>query len=78
MISFDINRFEIEIKRHAFIRAVQRRISPEMIEACIRSGKLKRFGKNNVRLIKQYKNFSVICVGEICADKIKIMTITVK
>lgn len=46
-----------------------------MVEATIKSGKIKRFGKNNVKLIKEYKKFKIICVGEITGDKIKIITI---
>jgi len=46
-----------------------------MVEATIKGGKIKRFGKNNVKFIKNYKNFTVICVGEIISNKIKILTI---
>ena len=46
-----------------------------MIEATLKGGKIKRFGKNNVKFIKKYKKFTVICVDEIVGDKIKIVTI---
>ena len=71
----DITKYEIEIKRHAFIRALEREITPDMIEATLKGGKIKRFGKNNVKFIKKYKKFTVICVDEIVGDKIKIITI---
>ena len=71
----DITKYEIEIRRHAFIRALEREITPDMIEATLKGGKIKRFGKNNVKFIKKYKKFTVICVDEIVGDKIKIITI---
>jgi len=78
MISFDINRFEIEIKKHASIRAMQRGITFKMIKVAIRSGKIERFGKCNLRFTKNYKNFKLICVDEICGNTIKIVTVVIK
>ena len=52
MISMNISQYEIEIKRHAFIRAMERGITPDMIEATIKGGTVKRFGENNVKFIK--------------------------
>ena len=40
----DITQYEIEIKRHAFIRSSERKITPDMVEATIKGGKIKRFG----------------------------------
>jgi len=74
----NISQFDIEIKRHALIRAIKRGITPDMIEATIKGGKIKRFGKNNVKFIKRYKQFTVICVDEIIGHKIKIITIEKK
>ena len=74
----NISQYEIEIKRHAFIRAMQRGITPDMIEATIKGGSVKRFGKNNVKFIKRYKHFHVICVDEIIGNSIKIITIEKK
>lgn len=65
------NDYEIEIKHHAFIRALQRKITPDRIENCIKNGGIERFGKNYIRFISK----SVICVGEISGLKIKIITI---
>ena len=78
MISMNITQYEIEIKRHAFIRAMERGITPDMIEATIKGGTVKRFGKNNVKFIKKYKHFHVICVDEIIGHRIKIVTIEKK
>ena len=78
MISMDISKYEIEIKQHAFIRAMERGITPDMIEATLKCGTIKRFGKNNIKLIRKYKHFQVICVDEIIGNKIKIVTIEKK
>lgn len=37
----NISQYEIEIKRHAFIRAMERGITPEMREATIKGGTVK-------------------------------------
>lgn len=67
----DRTQYEIEIRHHAFIRAMERRIHPDLIENCIKNGSINRFGKNYVKFITK----SVICVGEIIGLKIKIITI---
>ena len=71
----DVTKYDFQIKRHAFIRAMQRNVIPDMIEATLKGGKIKRFGKNNVKFYKEYKDFTVICVDEIIGNKIKIVTI---
>lgn len=67
----DRKGYEIEIKHHAFLRAMQRGITPNLIENCINNGAIERFGKNYVKFISK----STICVGEIAGLKIKIVTI---
>ena len=67
----DRKNYEIEIKHHAFIRALQRGITPDLIESCIKSGSIKIFGKNYIKFISK----STICIGEITGLKIKIITI---
>ncbi len=74
----DITQYDFEIRRHAFIRAVQRGVTPDMIEAALKGGKIERFGKNNLRFVKEYKRFTVICVDQIIGTKIKIVTIETK
>ncbi len=74
----DTEKYEFEIKRHAFIRAMQRNVSPDMIEATLKGGKIEKFGKNNIRFMKKYKRFDVICVGEINNMKVKIFTVEIK
>jgi len=78
MISMNISQCEIDIKRHAFIRAMERGITPDMIEATIKGGKVKKFGKNNVKFSKKYKHCTVICIDEIIGQRIKIVTIEKK
>lgn len=67
----DINKYEIEIKHHAFKQASKRGISPDLIEDVLLTGKVKRFGKQGIKFITK----SIICVGEISGLKIKIITI---
>jgi len=74
----DITQYEFEIRRHALIRAMQRGITPDMIEATLKGGKIVKFGKNNLKFIKAYKRFTVICVDQIIGTKIKIVTIETK
>lgn len=74
----DVTQCDIEIKRHAFIRAMERNVTPDMIEATLKGGKIERFGKHNIRFIKDYKRFTVICVGQMICTRIKIFTIETK
>jgi hypothetical protein len=77
MISNSINlcNYEFEIRRHAFIRAIERGVTPDMIEATLKGGKIIRHGKNRLKFLKRYKRFCVICIDEVCGTKIKIVTI---
>ena len=74
----DITQYEFEIKRHALIRAMQRGVTPDMVEATLKGGKIVRFGKNNLKFYKKYKMFTVVCVDQIIGTKIKIVTIEIK
>jgi hypothetical protein len=70
------NRWEIEILTHAAIRARQRGILGDVIEATIKGGKLEEFGKNYIKFVKEYKRGKVVCVGEKKGiNKIDILTI---
>lgn len=73
-----LRHYELEISHHAFIRAMERGVMPDMIEATLLGGKLKRFGKHGIKLSKKYKRFEVICVGEIKGQVLKIITIETK
>ena len=74
----DITQYDFEIKRHAFIRALERNVTPNMIEATLKGGKIEKFGKCNIRFIKNYKRFRVICVGQMSGTRIKIFTVETK
>jgi len=54
---------------------MKRGITPDMVEATLKGGKIKKFGKNNLKFYKKYKNFIVICVDQVVGTKIKIVTI---
>ena len=75
MILMDISKYDIEIKRHAFIRAMEREIHPDMIEEAILKGKMEKFGKHGVKFINYGAKKTIICVGEIIGTKIKIITV---
>ncbi len=77
-MKIDISKCDIEIKRRAFLQALKRGIHPDFVEATIKGGKVKRFGKNYVKFIKAYKSVDIICVGQIVGDIIKIITIEKK
>ena len=63
--------YDIEIKHHALTRAMQRSITPDLVENCIKNGSIKTFGKNYIKFISK----SIICIGEMSGLKIKIITI---
>ena len=65
----------VVITKHADVRAEQRGITASMIEATINGGKIKRFGRNRMKFIKEYKQGKVVCVDEIRKDYIRIATI---
>jgi len=75
MISIDLTGCEIVICRHAMLRANERGITPDMVEATIKGGKVTKYGKNKIKFKKKYKRFHVICVDEITGDCIKIVTV---
>ncbi|MBI2670622.1 hypothetical protein HYX18_01420 [Candidatus Woesearchaeota archaeon] len=67
----DRTKYDIEIKHHVFVRAMQRGINPDLIERTITNGKIEKFGKNYIKFISK----SVICIGEISGLKLKVITI---
>ena len=66
----DITQYEIEIRRHALIRAMQRGVTPDMVEATLNGGKIKRFGKNN---LKHEKIQRIFCVPKIAKQFFRIL-----
>jgi hypothetical protein len=53
----DITQCDLEIKRHAFIRAMERGVSPDMIEATLKGGRIEVFAKHTMSgLLKNIKD----------------------
>jgi hypothetical protein len=78
MIYRDIIRgkWEVQLTTHAIMRAKDKGIYPFMIYATIKGGRIKKFGKNYVKFIMNYKKGTVICVGERKSSNIiKILTV---
>ena len=73
-----VGGYKIIISKHAFERALQRRIHPDLIEDTLLSGKMKKSGKNRVRFEKKFKEFIIVCVDEIIGNIVKIVTIESK
>ena len=66
----DITQYEFEIKRHALMRAMQRGVTPDMVEATLKGGKIVRFGKNN---LKHEKIQRIFCVPKIASQFLRIL-----
>ncbi len=71
----DISRYQIEISRHAFIRALQRGIDPDAIEDVLQNGKIERYGKQGIKFVQRGSKRTLICIGELVNERIKIFTI---
>ena len=70
------DKMDIIISHHAFIRAIERKIYPDMIEATLKNGRIEKFGKCFVRFVMDYKYGTVVCIGERITDnKVLIKTI---
>ena len=74
----DRTKYDIEIKHHVFVRAIERHITPDRIEDTINNGSIELFGNDRIKFIKQGDKRSLICVGEIRGTKIVIFTIETK
>ena len=71
----DIPQYDLVVKRHVFERAMQRGIHPDMIEDTLLKGKVKRFGKHGIKFINKGSKRTIICVGELVGNRLKILTI---
>lgn len=70
--------YKIVLTRHAFVRAMQRGVSPDLIEDALQTGNMKKQGKGRVKFEKRFKQFTVVCVDEITGNVIRIVTIEKK
>lgn len=75
---FDIRKYDIEIKHHVFIRAMQRGLSPDIIEDVIKNGEVEEFGNDRIKFIRKGSKKTIICVGEIRGMTISIFTVETK
>ena len=71
----DISNCEIVIKRHVFEQAMKRGIHPDLIEDTIHKGKVKKFGKHGIKFVNKDSKRTLICVGELVGNNLKIITI---
>jgi len=72
------NIYKIEITKHAYFRAYQRGITPDLIYSSIRCGKIIRFSKNHLKFVNKRKKNTIICVDEIRDSRIIIVTVEIK
>lgn len=64
------------ISVHAIKQARKRLIAfPDQVYEVLTTGKIKRFGKNHLKIIKKSENKSIICIGIYDGDSIIIKTI---
>lgn len=67
---------QIVIKTHAIKRAREKKIAfPDHVYQVLKTGKVRRFGKNGIKFIKKSEKGSIICVGEDLGNIIIIKTI---
>ncbi len=71
----DVSQYNIRIRNHALIRAVERGIHPDLIEDALREGKIKRYGNDGVKFISKGSKRTIICVGQVAGSRIVIFTI---
>lgn len=70
------NKWMIKLSEHALRQAFSAWITPDMIVATIKTGKMKWFGKNFVDFINEYKIGRIVCRGCVKENNI-ILIITV-
>lgn len=71
----DISKYDVEIKRHVFMRAMERGVHPDLIEDTLQKGKVERYGKHGVKFVSKGSKRTIICVGQIAGTRITIFTI---
>jgi len=73
------NRWTIYLTKHAYWQSAKRGIPIDMVEATLRNGAIKEFGKNFVKIESRYKRGCIVCVGEKKAEnKIDIFTVEIR
>ena len=72
----DLNRYELEITRHASQQAWHRGIDSQLIRHALRHGTVERFGKHGIKFICTGTKRTIICVGHCIGTRIRIFTVT--
>ncbi|HLC79771.1 MAG TPA: hypothetical protein VJG83_05120 [archaeon] len=68
-------KYEIIFMRHAILRAIERNITPDVVENAVMTGSFHRFGKNRMKIIKKLRKMQIVCIDEIIGNTIKIVSI---
>lgn len=64
------------ISRHAILRARKRDITfPDQVYGAIATGKVQKFAKNHLKIVKRTKKGIIICVGMDTGNSIIIKTV---
>ncbi|MBI2139167.1 DUF4258 domain-containing protein [Candidatus Woesearchaeota archaeon] len=71
----DLSKYDVVIKRHAFMRALERGVHPDLIEAALQKGRVERFGKHGIKFVSKGSKRTIVCIGEIAGSTIKIITV---
>ena len=72
-------KWKVYVTKHAHDRALMRGLTPDIVKAVVKNGKIKEFGKNYIKFISKYKFGCVICVGEKKSEnQIDLITIEVR
>ncbi len=70
--------YEIVFTSHAVFRAKSRGIHVGLLNEIVQTGRFEWFGKNRVKIIKEYHHCTITCVDEKIGNTIKIVTVTKK
>jgi hypothetical protein len=74
----DISQYDIIITRHAALRAFERGVKIDTIEGIVLNCQKQTFGKHHAKWIKKYNDISIICIGYIENNTIRILTVEIK
>ena len=69
--------YEVVIRKHALLRAVERDIPQDLVEKTLRYGKFERYAKHGLRIWKDFHEGRIACVGQTEGGRIVIFTITI-
>jgi hypothetical protein len=71
-----VNGKKVWMSTHAIIQARKRKVAfPDQVYEVISTGKIRRFGKNQLKFVKKSDQRSIVCVGVDVGHAIIIKTI---